>query len=476
MAPSARHQLRALLVNTSDSGGGAEAVSVDLRRALVERGHLADLIVGSKTITETIPLRLSGRPDNVAAEGNLNDQMDSNPSQRNGQIGRILESLRNRRRRLRHDRGYEDFDFPATQRLTDLATYKPDIVHLHNLHGGYFDLRELPSISSRFPIAVTLHDQWMMTGHCAYSLDCQRWQEGCGRCPYLDVYPAIPADGTRENLRRKRRIYSRSALHVSAPSQWLLDQVPASVLGGALISKPRLIPNGVDREIFSPADRARSRHELGLPRDVAIVTSVANWALSNVYKDWPMLRDALSIVSTESEQPTLAYAIGEAGPRTQAGTVSIEGVARIDDRSLLAHWYRASDLLVQPSAADNHPLTVLEALSCGTPVVATAVGGIPEQIKHLHGVPGGIAGGVDGDAATGVLVTPGDIDGLAKCLEWLLDNPSVRAQLGSNAARDAKVRFGFDRYIDNTMAWYREILGQAASRVGRLIDEWSQPT
>ncbi len=75
-------------------------------------------------------------------------------------------------------RGREDFRFPASHRVLELPPRPPDVLHLHNLHGGYFDLRVLPELSARQPTVVTMHDEWLYTGHCAYTLDSERWLDG----------------------------------------------------------------------------------------------------------------------------------------------------------------------------------------------------------------------------------------------------------------------------------------------------------
>src|SRR5262245_59012697 len=106
--------------------------------------------------------------------------------------------------------GYEDFNFPASWHLLDLPPERPDILHCHNLHGSYFDLRALPWLSQQVPVVLTLHDAWLLSGHCAHSFDCQRWQTGCGQCPDLAIPPAIRRDATAYNWRRKRDVYTKS--------------------------------------------------------------------------------------------------------------------------------------------------------------------------------------------------------------------------------------------------------------------------
>src|SRR5262249_30035957 len=142
-------------------------------------------------------------------------------------------------------RGREDFRFPASRRVLELAPSKPDVLHLHNLHGGYFDLRILPDVAERVPTVVTMHDEWLFTGHCAYTLGCERWLTACGECPHLDVYPALRVDGTAGNRGRKAELYARARVHVAAPSAWLLERAQRSILAPAIASA-RVVPNGVD--------------------------------------------------------------------------------------------------------------------------------------------------------------------------------------------------------------------------------------
>jgi glycosyltransferase involved in cell wall biosynthesis len=92
--------------------------------------------------------------------------------------------------------GREDFHFPGTWCLLNLPPKRPDIVHCHNLHGGYFDLRVLPWLSREVPVVLTLHDAWLLSDHCAHSFDCEKWKESCGSCPDLTIPPSIRRDAT----------------------------------------------------------------------------------------------------------------------------------------------------------------------------------------------------------------------------------------------------------------------------------------
>ena len=393
-----------LQVNSSDVGGGAEVVALSLHREYKARGLDSSLAVG---------LARSGE-DGVV------------------QIG----DGRSRRTRAMRDpgvlldvaRGREDFRFPASHRVLELSPRVPDVLHLHNLHGGYFDLRVLPELSARQPTVVTMHDEWLYTGHCAYTLDSERWLEGCGSCPHLDSYPALRVDGTAENWRRKAALFERSRLHVVCPSEWLLERARRSMLAPAIASA-RVIPNGVDVELFAPEPRGE--------RDEPVVLFAAQGGRTNAYKDFQTLRSALDLLR---DRRLLAVALGEAAPEERIGAVTLRSEP-FETRDEVAKRLRGADLYVHATRADNHPLAVLEALASGVPVIASRVGGIPEQLSE----------------ETCVLVEPGHPQSLAAAVSQLLDDPDRRARMSAAAVAAARARFSLDRQVAAYLDLYAEL-------------------
>lgn len=317
----------------------------------------------------------------------------------------------------------------------------PDILHCHNLHGGYFDLRALPFLSHQVPTVITLHDAWLLGGHCAHSFDCERWKVGCGRCPDLSIYPAIKRDATAYNWKLKADIFERSRLHIVTPSKWLMDKVDESMLKPGIVAS-RVIPNGVDLEVFHPADQVEARESLGLPLNANILLFAANGIRKNIWKDYRTLRSALSEIAKCSDN-VLCIALGENAPQERIGNVEIRFVPYQENPEQVAHYYQAADLYLQPSRVDTFPTTVLEALASGIPVVATAVGGIPEQIV---------------EEVTGFLVPPGDARAMAERVLDLLEDVEFRSQMGHEAAKDAARRFSLERMVRDYLAFYGEIL------------------
>ena len=453
--------MRILQVNTVDTGGGAESVAWQLMQAYGHAGHSSWMAVGKKNTTNSDvhpithdPYRTDwSRWCRVLADRWLEPQSS-------GRSGRVLHQLLalglgQPTRAFHRWEGKEDFDFPGTARLEDIAFDRPDIVHCHNLHGawlpdgGYFDLGMLPGLSRRYPLVLTLHDAWLLSGHCAHSFGCDRWKTGCGCCPDLTIYPAVRRDATASNWLKKREIFSASRLFVATPSQWLMDKVQESILSPA-IAESRVIPNGVDLTIFKPADKRDARKHLALPQEARIILFTANGVKANPWKDFQTMRAAVKQVASQvKDRPVLFIAVGDSGVPEEADLANIQFVPYQSNPVSVARYYQAADVYWHATRADTFPLTVLEASACGTPVVATAVGGIPEQIV---------------DGRTGLLVAPGDADAMAKNTLQLLENEEMRRVLINEVTEYARRHFDLRHQVQSYLAWYENIVSHHRSK------------
>jgi glycosyltransferase involved in cell wall biosynthesis len=422
---------RIVIVNTTDRGGGAERVVMSMLDGFEELGTETWLAVGAKRTEHPRVVPFHSNP-------HVDYRPHADPA--------VLDALE-ARRRLDRRLGLEDYNHPYTHHLLSVAGPPPDVVLCNNLHGGFFDLRFLSRLSRRVPVVLLLSDCWTFTGHCAFPLNCSRWQTGCGSCPDLTIPPAIERDATATNWRRKKAIFTASRVSVITPSRWLMEWAQRSLLAPAIESQT-VVPNGIDLDVFAPGSRLAARRRLGLDPDATILLSVVNLGAANPYKDFHTLRAALQRLAGESvTRPLQLLVVGQDGPPEQpAEGVEISHLPYCESSARLGDLYRAADVLAHAVHEEPFGLVAAEALACGIPVVAAGEGGIGEVVD---------------DGRTGVLVPPRRPALLAAALQSLVDDPGRRARMGAAGAKAARDRFDRRRMVADVHAWCAEI---AASR------------
>jgi D-inositol-3-phosphate glycosyltransferase len=212
----------------------------------------------------------------------------------------------------------------------------------------------------------------------------------------------------------------------------------------------RVAPPGVDLDTFAPGDRAAAKRHFGFSDDPLVVfvgrlqpfkgTDIAVEAMGHLKR---LVPDAqLAIVGGDSPR-------GSRGERVRLRLAARRlGVAdRLRFMEPVAHselpvLYRAADVVVVPSASESFGLVALEASACGTPVVATAVGGLRLIVR---------------DGESGYLVARRDSKSFAAALSRVLADPGTQDRLGSNAARLAQ-RFPWARTSDGILETYASVM------------------
>lgn len=461
-----------LQINRSDRRGGAAQVAWNLFTTYRQWGHSSWMAVD---------IKLTNDPNvfvfpNDATRGpwyqfwkRVQDRARSANKQLPGlwRFSQIVGVVASPIKSFKYYLGREDFYYPGSRILPQMLPGPPDVIHGHVLHGGFFDLNYLNVWGQNTPVFLTLHDAWLLSGHCAHSFDCNRWQHGCGSCPDLSIPPAIQRDATAYNWRQKYNIYRRSRYYVATPSQWLMNKVQQSMLmAGAVECK--VIPNGIDHSIFQPTEQSATRLALGLPPTARIVMFSANGIRRNIWKDYATFRCVMEEAANQVEGKLLFIALGETAEPEQVGQAEIRFIPYEADPRVVAQYYQAADVYLHAARVDTFPNAVLEALSCGVPVVGSAVGGIPEQIKGWR--QDGVSDPLNSyplEQATGVLVPPGDVEAMTSAVVAVLSDRNWLTRLGQNAAEDAHHRFNLNTQAQIYLDWYQEVLKRDAKFFNR---------
>ena len=442
--------MKIALVNSHDLGGGAAGFARQLAAGLIARGHEVAFVVGTKKTdlpwVHEIPVWGGGGRGERWLRGALRAVLrKGTPEHRIRYFARRLLHAREWRGTLARRKGFEDFRLPGTSRVFEQLPFRPDIVHLNNLHyfvgPTHFDIRALPALARSRRVIYTLHDTWSFTGHCAYFFECNRWQQNCGACPHLDIYAALKRDESSANLQTKASIYRSLKLTLTTPSAWLLDCAQRSILTPA-IQRSEVVPYGIDLEFFRPpADRAEVRRAMGIDPEERVICFVADNGRATPWRDFGFVEKL--VTAFQKAQPETRLVVLEAGSapyEKTVGKVRYVGSGRLPAEGV-RQIFQAADLMVYPAKADNFPYVILEAQACGTPVLATAVGGVPEELA---------------DGESGFLFPPGDLATATSCMARLLGDPALRDRMGTAARAHAAKRFAIDRMVSDYERIYLE--------------------
>lgn len=310
----------------------------------------------------------------------------------------------------------------ATERIiAELERIKPDLVHLHNIHGHDCHLGMLFRYfkEKKIKLVWTFHDCWAFTAYCPHFVmaDCDRWRTGCENClQYRDH--SFFFDRSRTLYQKKKDLFTGLDLTVVTPSRWLADLVKQSFLKDYPVI---VINNGIDLSVFEPKDYG-FRDKYGIPEDKKILLGVAF--------DWGV-RKGLDVFLKLSRRldPNLYrfVLVGTDHTIDQQLPSSILSIHRTQNQQELAGIYSAADLFINPTREDNYPTVNMESIACGTPVLTFRTGGSPECM----------------DETCGAVVDCDDVDALVREIRRICEGQpySMEACMKKAAEFDARSKY-----------------------------------
>ena len=279
---------------------------------------------------------------------------------------------------------------PKSRKIIRLTKeFKPDVISLNQIEGGYFQTRDLIKLSKIAPVVWTMHDLWafMENGH-RYPLEGERER---------NVYPQIGLPLGRWLLKQKKKIYDKCNFKVILPSGFLRTEYTRS-----LMDRPfEIIPHGIDLDKFSPGKTGR-------------MLFIAEKTSKGLLK--PIL-ECLDRILTFKVCLTI---IGEGEFNETYKNIIIENKGYIEDEEELLFYYRDADVFIYPTQADVFGLVLLEGIACGLPTVSYNVGGVAEVVGE-----------------GGFLIKYGAIADFAFKTFAVLNNTKLRQELSERARTQA---------------------------------------
>lgn len=257
--------------------------------------------------------------------------------------------------------------------LKRLDEIKPDIVHLHNIHGYYINIELLFDYLKQNNIRViwTLHDCWPFTGHCPHFeyVKCDKWKTECKNCSeYKNSYPKSFKDNSNWNYLKKKELFQGLNLKIITPSKWLANLVKKSFLKEYDIE---VINNGIDTKIFKPR-KSDFRKKYNLENKKIILGVASDWTEKKGIQDFTKLSEMI-------DEDEVIVLVGLNKKQLKKLPENIIGIERTNNAIELAEIYSTADLFFNPTYEDNYPTVNLEAIACGTPVITYNTGGSSES-------------------------------------------------------------------------------------------------
>ena len=253
-----------------------------------------------------------------------------------------------------------------------LKAKKPDVVWFHNVAGGEkwgWGVEVLTFARQTCPVLWTLHDMWALGGGEESYWEVEEKKAESGKGQEAGVRKKEVEGGQQSRVEGVFGAGGKYPVILTAPSRWLAA-LTMQITGQKCIH----LPNPIDPALFSPGDQREARRRLGLPERGLVVLAGAD-SLRDPRKGFDLLQEAWKQIPPEDATLALFGRHGNAG----AGQAYL-GSLNSDEQMVAA--YRAADLYVHPARMENAPCTIQESLACGTPVLAYAVGGIPEMLEN----------------------------------------------------------------------------------------------
>lgn len=341
--------MKVLFINVDCGAGSTGRICVDIARGLIKQGHEA-----------------------IVAYGRDCSRNDFDISYRVGNKASIyLHALWSRL----FDRSGFASTHSTKKFIKWIKQYNPDIIHLHNLHGYWLNVKLLFNFLRTYnkPIIWTLHDCWPFTGHCAYFdyAKCDKWKTGCSRCPQKRSYPrSVLLDCSKRNYQEKKKaITNIEQLTIVTPSAWLANLVKHSFLKQY---ETIVIHNGIDTRVFKQSNETNVKKNLGVVGKKVVLGVASPWSKRKGLDDFITLSKKL----TDEFQIVL---IGLTKKQIKLLPKNVVGIQKTSNISELVDLYSSAYVFFNPTYEDNYPTTNLEAQCCGTPVITYNSGGSPES-------------------------------------------------------------------------------------------------
>lgn len=300
-----------------------------------------------------------------------------------------------------------------------------DVLHLHNIHGNFINLKLLFKFIKENNIKTiwTLHDCWSFTGYCPHfdMVKCEKWKVNCINCEHFkSKFKIFNKQITKNYKNKKEWITGAQDMTLITPSKWLANLTRQSFLKEYPV---KVINNGIDLNIFKPTD-SDFKEKYNLSSKKIVLAVAFGWGE----------RKGLDVIVELSKTLPNNYQIVLVGASSGIEKFlpnNVLCILKTESQAELAKIYSSADVFINPTREDTFPTVNIEAIACGTPVITFNTGGSPEII----------------DETCGIVVSKNDVEGMKTAIINVCENKPFSKEDCVTRAKNYDMNDKFKEYV-----------------------------
>lgn len=336
---------------------------------------------------------------------------------------------------------YVFLPFSSRNIIRQAKMIKPDVISIHNIHGGYFQISLLPKLSNIAPIVWTFNDMWPVTRNAAHTFGNNAWKKMKSFKGENLIYPPIGLNSGSLLLKRKLEIYKKTKMVIVAISKWVERFSKESpLLKGKQIFQ---IYHGIDLKSFKPGNKELSRKTLKIPATDKVIMFGASFLQNNPWKGGKLLMEILDEIDKKTETDISLLIVGKGGNKLFKNykRLNVFYLGYVSDQ-LMPICYQSADCFINPTKADSLSLVLVEATACGTPCVTYDIGGTREIIS---------------DAVNGYLIKPFEKKKFADAVLKILNNNGLAKGMSKSGIRIAESEFSSEEMTKKYYSLFKNV-------------------
>lgn len=326
--------------------------------------------------------------------------------------------------------------FPYSLQIQKMKEFKnADIVHYHLLHNQLMSLYDLPELFAQKPSVWTIHDPWVITGHCVHPLNCQKWLDGCMECPDLERVISISRDNASKMWKLKKKIFKQINPTIIVATHWMKNLINRSPLTSHW-NKIHVIPFGV--QPVSPFPKKEAKKKLGISPENTVISFRCHYG---GFKGVDYILQALD----KLQHPNLFLLTVDGGklPATITNKYASIELGTITSSEKMKLFYSASDIFLMPSIAESFGMMSIEAMSYGLPVICFK----NTVLEEITAAPD-----------CGIAVAYQNVEELCRAIAKLVDSYDEQKQRGLKGIERVTRCYNYEKYVQSYIDIYQKLL------------------